>query len=88
MSCIRLFALELDCPGDPVYRSGEAVNGKVVLELHRQMDIRALKVQSSGVAFAHWLEQRGIGVNTLYNDYTSQITYFRKRQHLIVGEYL
>ncbi|KAK2869012.1 hypothetical protein Q7C36_000883 [Tachysurus vachellii] len=84
MSCIRLFALELDCPGDPVYRSGEAVNGKVVLELHRQMDIRALKVQSSGVAFAHWLEQRGIGVNTLYNDYTSQITYFRKRQHLIV----
>ncbi|XP_047665946.1 arrestin domain-containing protein 2 isoform X2 [Tachysurus fulvidraco] len=84
MSCIRLFALELDCPGDPVYRSGEAVNGKVVLELHRQTDIRALKVQSSGVAFAHWLEQRGIGVNTLYNDYTSQITYFKKRQHLIV----
>ncbi|XP_046714167.1 arrestin domain-containing protein 2 isoform X2 [Silurus meridionalis] len=80
---LRRFALELDGPGDAVYSSGETLSGIVVLELQRQMDIRALKVQSRGVASAHWLEHRGVGVNTVYNDYTSNITYFRKRQHLI-----
>ncbi|TSM94686.1 Arrestin domain-containing protein 3 [Bagarius yarrelli] len=79
----RRFAVELDAPGEAVYSSGETVSGKVVLELHRPMDIRALKVQGRGVASAHWLEHRGVGVNTVYNDYTSKITYFRKRQHLI-----
>ncbi|XP_058257193.1 arrestin domain-containing protein 2 isoform X2 [Hemibagrus wyckioides] len=83
MSCIRRFALELDGPGEAGYSSGETVSGKVVLELTRQMDIKALKVQGRGVASAHWLEHRGVGVNTVYNDYSSKITYFRKRQHLI-----
>ncbi|XP_053490169.1 arrestin domain-containing protein 2 isoform X2 [Ictalurus furcatus] len=80
---LRRFALELDAPGEAVYSSGETVSGKVVLELQRQMDISALKVQGRGTASAHWLEHRGVGVNTVYNDYTSRITYFRKRQHLI-----
>ncbi|KAG7327661.1 hypothetical protein KOW79_009267 [Hemibagrus wyckioides] len=88
MSCIRRFALELDGPGEAGYSSGETVSGKVVLELTRQMDIKALKVQGRGVASAHWLEHRGVGVNTVYNDYSSKITYFRKRQHLIRGVYL
>lgn len=82
---IRRFVVELDGPGEAVYSSGETVSGKVVLELQRQLDIRALKVQGRGVASAHWLEHRGVGVNTVYNDYTSRITYFRKRQHLIQG---
>lgn len=82
---LRRFALELDAPGEAVYSSGETVSGKVVLELQRQMDISALKVQGRGTASAHWLEHRGVGVNTVYNDYTSRITYFRKRQHLIQG---
>ncbi|XP_026775283.1 arrestin domain-containing protein 2 isoform X2 [Pangasianodon hypophthalmus] len=81
---IRRFAVELDRPGgEAVYSSGETVSGRVLLDLHRHMDIRALKVQGTGVASAHWLEHRGVGVNTVYNDYTSKITYFRKRQHLI-----
>ncbi|KAF4083459.1 hypothetical protein AMELA_G00141570 [Ameiurus melas] len=82
---LRRFALELDAAGEAVYSSGETVSGKVVLELQRQMDIRALKVQGRGTASAHWLEQRGVGLNIVYNDYTSRITYFRKRQHLIRG---
>ncbi|MCJ8737899.1 hypothetical protein PDJAM_G00029310 [Pangasius djambal] len=85
LKSIRRLAVELDRPGEAVYSSGETVSGRVLLDLHRQMDIRALKVQGRGVASAHWLEHRGIGVNTVYNDYTSKITYFRKRQHLIRG---
>lgn len=86
---IRRFAVELDGPGpgEAVYSSGDSVSGRVVLELHRRLDIRALKVQGRGVASAHWLEHRGIGVNTVYNDYTSKITYFRRRQHLVRGVY-
>uniref|UniRef100_A0A672R9K6 Arrestin-like N-terminal domain-containing protein n=1 Tax=Sinocyclocheilus grahami TaxID=75366 RepID=A0A672R9K6_SINGR len=40
-------------------------------------------VLGRGVAAAHWLENRSVGVNTVYNDHTSKITYFRKKQHLI-----
>ncbi|XP_053369439.1 arrestin domain-containing protein 2 isoform X1 [Clarias gariepinus] len=80
---LRRLAVELDAPGEAVYSSGDTVSGKVVLELHRQMDIRALKVQGRGVASAHWLEHRGVGTNTVYNDYTSRISYFRKIQHLV-----
>ncbi|XP_056591233.1 arrestin domain-containing protein 2 [Triplophysa dalaica] len=80
---IKDFSLELDGPGDAVYRSGEMVTGVVVLELNREIKVRALGVQGRGVATAHWLENRSVGVNTVYNDYTSRITYFRKRQHLI-----
>ncbi|XP_048028236.1 arrestin domain-containing protein 2 isoform X2 [Chanodichthys erythropterus] len=79
----KLFALELDGPDDTVYSSGEMITGVVVLELNREIKVRAMRVLGRGVATAHWLENRSVGVNTVYNDYTSKITYFRKRQHLI-----
>lgn len=81
----KLFALELDGPDDTVYSSGEMITGVVVLELNREIKVRAMRVLGRGVATAHWLENRSVGVNTVYNDYTSKITYFRKRQHLIRG---
>lgn len=83
---IKNFSLELDGPGDAVYSSGEMVTGVVVLELNRDIKVRALRVQGRGVATSHWLENRSVGVNTVYNDYTSRITYFKKRQHLIRGK--
>lgn len=82
---VKLFALELDGPGDAVYSSGEMISGVVTLELNREIRVRALRVLGRGVAAAHWLENRSVGVNTVYNEYTSKITYFRKRQHLIRG---
>lgn len=85
---IKHFALVLDGPDDAVYNSGEMVTGVVVLELNRDIKVRALRVHGRGVATAHWLENRSVGVNTVYNDYTSKITYFRKRQHLIRGRCL
>ncbi|XP_062411633.1 arrestin domain-containing protein 2 isoform X2 [Sardina pilchardus] len=80
---IKSFQLELDGPDDAVYTSGEMVTGQVVLELNRDTKVRSMRVLGRGVATAHWLENRSVGMNTVYNDYTSKITYFRKRQHLI-----
>ncbi|KAK7127995.1 hypothetical protein R3I93_020549 [Phoxinus phoxinus] len=79
----KLFALKLDGPDDTVYSSGEMISGVVVLELNREIKVRAMRVLGRGVATAHWLENRSVGVNTVYNDYTSKTTYFRKRLHLI-----
>ncbi|XP_049585035.1 arrestin domain-containing protein 2 isoform X2 [Syngnathus scovelli] len=78
---IKSFKLELDGEGDAAFTGGEVVSGQVVLELHRDTKVHAMKVQGRGVATAHWLENRGM--NSVYNDYTSRFTYFRKRQHLI-----
>lgn len=82
---IKSFELVLDGPDDAVYTSGEIVTGQVVLELNREIKVRSMRVLGRGVAMAHWLENRSVGMNTVYNDYTSKITYFRKRQHLIRG---
>ena len=82
---IKSFQLELDGPHDAVYTSGEMVTGQVVLELNREIKVRSMRVLGRGLATAHWLENRTVGMNTVYNDYTSKITYFRKRQHLIRG---
>uniref|UniRef100_A0A3Q3R3J3 Arrestin-like N-terminal domain-containing protein n=1 Tax=Monopterus albus TaxID=43700 RepID=A0A3Q3R3J3_MONAL len=82
---IKSFRLELDGPVDAAFTTGEVVSGHVVLELCRDTRVCSMKVQGRGVAVAHWLENRGM--NAIYNDYTSRITYFRKRQHLIRGQY-
>lgn len=84
LSSIKSFQLELDGPADAAFIGGEVVSGQVVLELRRDTRVHSMKVQGRGVATAHWLENRGM--NSVYNDYTSKITYFRKRQHLIRGQ--
>uniref|UniRef100_A0AAX7SUD6 Arrestin-like N-terminal domain-containing protein n=1 Tax=Astatotilapia calliptera TaxID=8154 RepID=A0AAX7SUD6_ASTCA len=81
LSSIKSFTLELDGPADAAFIGGEVVSGQVVLELRRATRVHSMKVLGRGVATAHWLENRGM--NSVYNDYTSKVTYFRKRQHLI-----
>ncbi|KAG8003139.1 hypothetical protein GBF38_007509 [Nibea albiflora] len=85
LSSIKSFMLELDGPADAAFTGGEVVSGQVVLDLRRDTRVHSMKVQGRGVATAHWLENRGM--NSVYNDYTSKITYFRKRQHLIRGQW-
>ncbi|CAL8255074.1 unnamed protein product [Merluccius merluccius] len=82
---IRSFTLELDGQPDAVYCSGAVLSGRVVLVLSRPAAVRAMKVLGRGVATAHWLENRAVGMNAVYSDYTSRVTYFRKRRHLIRG---
>lgn len=85
LSSIKSFTLELDGPTDAAFTRGEVVSGQVVLDLRKDTRVHTMKVQGRGVATAHWLENRG--TNAVYNDYTSKITYFRKRQHLIRGQW-
>lgn len=86
LGSVKSFILELDGPNDAAFTRGEVVSGLVVLELHKDTRVNSMKVQGRGAATAHWLENRGM--NSVYNDYTSKITYFRKRQHLIRGQWL
>ncbi|XP_040040229.1 arrestin domain-containing protein 2 isoform X3 [Gasterosteus aculeatus] len=81
LNSIKSFRLELDGPADAAFTGGEAVSGLVVLELSRDTRVQSMKVQGRGAATAQWLENHGM--NSVYNDYTSKITYFRKRQHMI-----
>uniref|UniRef100_A0A3P9KYQ6 Arrestin-like N-terminal domain-containing protein n=1 Tax=Oryzias latipes TaxID=8090 RepID=A0A3P9KYQ6_ORYLA len=81
MSSIKSFTVELEGPPDAAFTCGEVVSGHVVLELRRETNIFSMKVQGRGVATVHWLENRGM--NAVYSDYTSRLTYFRKRQYLI-----
>lgn len=85
MSSIKSFSVELEAPPDAAFTCGEVVSGHVVLELRRETKVFSMKVQGRGVATVHWLENRGM--NAVYNDYTSKLTYFRKRQYLIRGQY-
>ncbi|XP_066504082.1 arrestin domain-containing protein 2 isoform X4 [Hoplias malabaricus] len=80
---VRLLAVELDGAEDAVYGGGDLVSGRVVVDLLWDASVSALEVVCRGAATAHWLENRSAGVNTAYSDYTSKITYFRKKQSLI-----
>lgn len=87
-SRIRNFMLELDRSWGPgaVYRGGEPISGRVVLDITKGLKVRALAVCARGLATAHWLESKSIGMNTVYSDYTAYETYLRRRQSLIRGE--
>ncbi|XP_034439653.1 arrestin domain-containing protein 2 isoform X2 [Hippoglossus hippoglossus] len=78
---IESFTLELDRPDDVAFTGGEVVSGHVVLELCRNTRVHTMTLLGRGVATAHWVEN--ICMNSVYYDYTSKISYFKKRQHLI-----
>lgn len=83
LNCIKSFTVELDGSAEAAFSGGEVVSGLVVLELRKNTRVNSMKVQGRGVAMVHWLEDRGM--HSVYNDYRSKITYFRKGQHLIRG---
>ncbi|XP_061457339.1 arrestin domain-containing protein 2 isoform X2 [Rhineura floridana] len=84
-SRVRDFVVELDQARGPgaVYWGGEVLSGQVVLDVAKGLKVRALAVCARGLATAHWLESKNIGMNTVYSDYTAFETYLRRRQHLI-----
>lgn len=87
-SRIQSFMLELDRGrGAGVgYCGGELLSGRVVLDITKRLKVRMLAVCARGMATAHWLESKSIGMNTVYSDYTAYEIYLRRRHHLIRGE--
>ncbi|KAG7275269.1 hypothetical protein CRUP_034996 [Coryphaenoides rupestris] len=76
LRALRIFTLELELDGPPdalSYSSGGVVSGRVVLELRRASPVRSLTALGRGGARAHWLENRTVGMNSVYNDYTSRL---------------
>nr|AAH79718.1 MGC81105 protein [Xenopus laevis] len=80
---ITNFRLDLSPRMHGVYSAGELVEGKVVLELCKELRVSALEVCGRGLATVHWLESRSVGMNTVYSDFTSYETYLRRRERLI-----
>ncbi|GCB70950.1 hypothetical protein scyTo_0008730 [Scyliorhinus torazame] len=83
---IRGFDLVPDRVEDSVYTRGQVVAGRVLLDLRAAVRVRSLHISAKGMAAVHWLESRSIGMNTVYSDYSSYETYFKKRQHVIRGQ--
>uniref|UniRef100_A0A6J0SJY4 Arrestin domain-containing protein 2 isoform X2 n=1 Tax=Pogona vitticeps TaxID=103695 RepID=A0A6J0SJY4_9SAUR len=85
LSQIRHFMLELDCGPGPVavYRGGELLSGRVVLDVTRGLRVKALAIYAWGLATAHWLEGKTVGMSTVYSDYTAHETYLQRCQPLI-----
>nr|XP_028569610.1 arrestin domain-containing protein 2 isoform X2 [Podarcis muralis] len=82
---VRGFKVQLDghLGGGTVYRGGEVLSGQVVLDVAKRVKVRALAVCARGLATAHWLEGKSVGMNTIYSDYTAFQTYLRRKTHLI-----
>ncbi|XP_030073919.1 arrestin domain-containing protein 2 isoform X2 [Microcaecilia unicolor] len=82
---IQSFSVELEPgrEGSGAHSGGDLLCGQVVLELGQGMKVTGLEVYARGLAMAHWLESKNVGMNTVYSDYTSYECYLRKKQHLI-----
>ncbi|XP_064325813.1 arrestin domain-containing protein 2 isoform X2 [Phalacrocorax carbo] len=84
LGCVRSLVLELeDGQVWGAYGSGELMHGRVQLELRGKLRLRALEVYARGLATAHWLESRTVGLNTVYHDYTAYQTFLYRRCQLI-----
>ncbi|XP_074933910.1 arrestin domain-containing protein 2 isoform X2 [Phalacrocorax aristotelis] len=84
LGCVRSLVLELeDGQVWGAYGSGELMHGRVQLELRGKLRLRALEVYARGLATAHWLESRTVGLNTVYYDYTAYQTFLYRRCQLI-----
>lgn len=70
-----------------VFYPGERVSGFVVLDLKRDVKLRALRIFLRGVAKVHWTESRNTGtrLGSYTEHYNAEVEYFFKRQVLFGG---
>ncbi|KAE8631642.1 hypothetical protein XENTR_v10001262 [Xenopus tropicalis] len=84
---VRKFLVELDSAGldSPlVFRSGDTVTGKVLLELVAEAKVESVKLHAGGYAKAHWTESRSAGSSTAYTqNYSDEVEYINLRETLL-----
>ncbi|CAM4683024.1 unnamed protein product, partial [Lepidochelys olivacea] len=84
---LRRFCVLLDCPeldSPPVFSPGEAVSGRVVLELAGEARLGALRLHAQGCARVHWTESRSAGSSTAYTQsYSDQVPFLSHRDTLL-----
>lgn len=72
---VRVFAVQLDgarAGAEPVFHGGQAVAGRVLLELAGAARVGALRLRARGRARAHWTESRSAGSSTAYTQSYSE----------------
>lgn len=72
---VNAFSVQLDgaSPGaEPVFRGGQAVAGRVLLELAGAVRLGALCLRARGRAHVHWTESRSSGSSTAYTQSYSE----------------
>ncbi|KAF6305776.1 arrestin domain containing 2 [Rhinolophus ferrumequinum] len=70
---VKAFVVQLDREGaDSVFSGGQAVAGRVLLELAGPVRVGALRLRARGRAHVHWTESRSTGSSTAYTQSYSE----------------
>lgn len=72
---VKAFVVQLDGASggaEPVFSGGQAVAGRVLLELAGPARVGALKLRARGRAHVHWTESRSAGSSTAYTQSYSE----------------
>lgn len=79
---IVLEGMEGDAPA--AFSPGQAVSGRVVLELAAAARLGALRLRAMGAARVHWTESRSAGSSTAYTQsYSDQVEFLSHRDTLL-----
>lgn len=79
---ILLEGTERDVPA--AFSPGQAVSGRVVLELAAAARVGALRLRAMGAARVHWTESRSAGSSTAYTQsYSDQVEFLSHRDALL-----
>ena len=72
---VKAFVVQLDgasAGAEPVFSGGQAVAGRVLLELAGTARVGSLKLRARGRAHVHWTESRSAGSSTAYTQSYSE----------------
>ncbi|KAM7140444.1 arrestin domain-containing protein 2 isoform 1-T1 [Molossus nigricans] len=84
---VKVFTVRLDnarAGADPVFSGGQAVAGRVLLELAGPVRVGSLRLRARGRAHVHWSESRSSGSSTAYTQsYSERVEVLSHRTTLI-----
>lgn len=87
---VKAFVVQLDgarAGTEPVFHGGQAVAGRVLLELAGAARVRALRLRARGRAHAHWTESRSAGSSTAYTQsYSERVEVVNHRATLLAPD--
>ncbi|XP_078330339.1 arrestin domain-containing protein 17-like [Crassostrea virginica] len=75
MGNLRCFQILYDNP-QALYWSGQAVNGRVFVDLESEMKMREIRLEFKGKARVHWTVEHGTGENRHTVEYSASEPYF------------
>ncbi|CAH6779752.1 arrestin domain-containing protein 2 [Phodopus roborovskii] len=87
---VKAFVVQLDgerAGTEPVFHGGQAVAGRVLLELAGAARVSALRMRARGRARAHWTESRSAGSSTAYTQsYSERVEVVNHRDTLLAPD--